>query len=150
MKFLIRFITRNAAGGVEYNDKIIDTAAVTIGRATDQILHLRDKRVRLQHARIEAEAGGARLTTGTLSGVTVNGRSQSDARLVAGDVVEIGSNVLTVIAPERGADFAFSFELRSDANAEHFVANWSSATSGLAGWRLRRHDEASCFDHDGW
>jgi hypothetical protein len=136
--FLIRFITRNAAGGVEYNDKIVDSPAITIGRATDQTLHLRDKRVRLQHARIEATSAGVHLTTGTLSGVTVNGRSQNDVRLVVGDVVEIGSNILKVIAAERGADFAFSFELRSDATAEHFVANWSSDATGLARWSKRR------------
>lgn len=138
VKFLIRFMTRNAAGGIEYNDKIVAAAAITIGRATDQTLHLRDKRVRLQHARIELEAGGARITTGTLSGVTVNGRSQSDARLAVGDVVEIGSNILTVIATEKGADFALSFELQRDASAEHFVADWSSDASGIGGWSKRR------------
>lgn len=138
MKFLIRFKTRNAAGGFEYNDKIVVAAAITIGRATDQTLHLRDKRVRLQHAKIELDAGGARITTGTLSGVTVNGRSQSEARLAVGDVVEIGSNILTVIATEKGADFALSFELQSDASAEHFVADWNSGASGIAGWSKRR------------
>jgi predicted CXXCH cytochrome family protein len=138
VKFLIRFIIRNAAGGAEYNDKIIDAAAITIGRATDQTLHLRDKRVRLQHARIEAAPGGVHITSGTLPGVTVNGRSQSDALLAVGDVVEIGSNILNVIPAERGADFAISFELRSDANAEHFVAGWSTDATGIAGWSKRR------------
>jgi predicted CXXCH cytochrome family protein len=138
VKFLLRFITRNAAGGVEYHDKLLETAAVTIGRATDQTLHLRDKRVRLQHARIEPQAGAVHITTGTSSGVTVNGRSQTDARLLVGDVIEIGSNILHIIAPERGADFALSFELRADASAEHFIADWSSPASGLAGWSKRR------------
>lgn len=138
MKFLIRFITSNAAGGVEYNDKLIDAAAITIGRATDQTLHLRDKRVRLQHARIEAQAGVMHITTGMLSGVTVNGRSQSDARLMLGDAVEIGSNILRVLEPERGADFAISFELRADASADHQVADWGAQTSGVRGWSKRR------------
>ena len=53
MRYLIRFITRNPAGGVEHHDKIIDTPVITMGRATDQVLHLRDRRVRLQHAQIE-------------------------------------------------------------------------------------------------
>ena len=48
MKYLIRFITRNAAGGVEQNDKIVDAPAITIGRATDQVLHIKDRRARLQ------------------------------------------------------------------------------------------------------
>jgi len=138
VKFLLRFITRNAAGGVEHNDKLIDAPVITIGRATDQTLHLRDKRVRLQHARIEAQAGAMHIKTGMLSGVTVNGRSQSDARLVPGDVVEIGSNILRVLEPERDADFAISFELRADASSEHLVADWGAQSSGLGGWSKRR------------
>ena len=111
---------------------------MTIGRATDQTLHLRDKRVRLQHARIEAPDGALHVSTGALSGVTVNGRSQRDARLEVGDVIEIGSNILRVIEPERGAAFAISFELRADASAEHFVADWNADAVGLAGWSKRR------------
>ena len=110
MKFLIRFITRNAAGGVEQHDKLIDSATITIGRATDQTLHLRDKRVRLQHATLEYQAEHVHISTGALSGVTINGRSQRDARLAVGDVIEIGSNVLRVIEPEDGAQFAITFE----------------------------------------
>jgi hypothetical protein len=136
--YLIRFITRNAAGGVENNDRIIDAPVLTIGRATDQTLHLRDKRVQLQHAKLEETSGTVHLTTSTLSGVTVNGRSQRDARLVIGDVVEIGSNILRVIEPENGADFALSFELSADASAEHFVTEWSTQATGLGGWSKRR------------
>ncbi len=138
MKYLIRFITRNAAGGVEHNDKLVDAPAITIGRATDQTLHLRDKRVRLQHAKIEAKAGDVYISTSALSGVTVNGRSQRDARLVVGDVVEIGSNILRVIEPDKGAGFAITFELSATASSKHFVADWSTQASGVGGWSKRR------------
>lgn len=138
MKFLIRFISSNAAGGADHKDKFVDADALTIGRATDQTLHIRDKRVRLQHATIAAQDGAVHIVTGALSGVTVNGRSQRDARLAVGDVIEIGSNILRVIEPERDAAFAISFELRRDASAEHFVQDWSAPASGLAGWSKRR------------
>jgi hypothetical protein len=138
VKFLIRFITGNAAGGVEHHDRLVESAAITIGRATDQTLHLRDKRVRLQHAKLESQAGEIHITTGALSGVTVNGRSQRDARLVVGDVVEIGSNILRIIAPEGGADFALTFELSGDASSEHFVSDWSTQASGVGGWSKRK------------
>lgn len=138
MKYLVRFITRNAAGGVEHNDRIVDALTITIGRATDQTLHLRDKRVRLQHATIESQAGTVHITTSALSGVTVNGRSQRDTRLVVGDVIEIGSNILRVIEPDDGIDFAITFELSEDASSEHFVADWSSPVSGIGGWSKRR------------
>ena len=138
MKVLIRFITENAAGGVEQNDKIVDAPAITIGRATDQILHLRDRRARLQHAVIEQKSGGVHLSSSALTGVVVNGRSQRDVRLNAGDVIEVGANVLRVIDAPDGVDFAITFELSSDASPDHFVAQWSAPASGVAGWSKRR------------
>ncbi len=138
MKFLVRFIARNAAGGVEYHDRAIEAAAITIGRATDQTLHLRDKRVRLQHAKIEAQSGHIHITTSALSGVTINGRSQREARLVVGDVVEIGSNVLTIIEPEGAAEFALTFELSGAASDEHFVSDWNADVRTVGGWNKRQ------------
>ena len=138
MRHLIRFITKNAAGGVEHTDKIVEAPIITLGRATDQVLHLRDRRVRLQHAQIEAKNDDFHIRTNALTGIVVNGRSQRDVRLVVGDVVEIGSNVLRVIEPPDGVDFALTFELSMDASSEHFVTSWSAAVSGLGGWSKRR------------
>ena len=73
MKFLIRFITTNAAGGLEHSDKHIEEPVITIGRATDQVLHLRDRRARLQHATIEDRDGKVHLSSSALAGVMVNG-----------------------------------------------------------------------------
>ncbi|MEL7184866.1 MAG: FHA domain-containing protein [Pseudomonadota bacterium] len=138
MKYLIRFITQTAAGGVEQNDRIVDAPAITLGRATDQVLQLKDKRARLQHARIEAARDGATLTSNVRSGVTVNGRSQSEATLQVGDVIEIGENVIKVIAAPPDVAFAISFELSPDASSDHVVAEWSAPNDSVAGWSKRR------------
>jgi len=138
MKTLIRFITSNAAGGVEYHDRTVDLPAITIGRATDQVLHLRDKRARLQHAQIEPRDSGVHVTTTTLAGVSINGKSQRDARLQVGDVIEVGANIIRVIDPPDGVDFAISFELSEDASGEHLETSWSTPASGIAGWSKRR------------
>jgi pSer/pThr/pTyr-binding forkhead associated (FHA) protein len=135
---LIRFITRTAAGSVEQHDKIVEAAAITIGRATDQVLHLRDKRARLQHAQIERKAGEVRITSGALAGVTVNGRSQRDVKLDVGDVIEVGANIIRVIDAPEGVDVAISFELSNDASAEHYEADWSAPAVGIGGWNKRR------------
>ena len=45
-----------------------------------------------------------------LAGVTVNGRSQRDARLMTGDVIEVGANILRVIDAEGVADFGAGFD----------------------------------------
>ena len=138
MKYLIQFITKNAAGGVEQNDKIVDAPIISIGRATDQVLHLQDRRVRLQHATIEQQSDGVHITTSALSGVSVNGRSKRDAKLASGDVIEIGSNVMRVIDAPDGVDFAITFELSDAASSDHFVTSWSAPVSGVGGWSKRR------------
>ena len=138
MKYLIRFITRNAAGGVEHSDKVVDAAVITIGRATDQVLHLKDRRARLQHAIIEQQVDGVHISTNALTGVVVNGRSQRSAKLTTGDVIEVGSNILRVIDAPDGIDFALTFELSADASTGHFVENWTAPVSGIGGWSKRR------------
>ena len=138
MKYLIRFITRTPAGGVEQNDRIVDAPAITLGRATDQVIQLRDKRARLQHARIEAGHDGAQLISEVRTGVTVNGRSQREAQLKVGDVIEIGANIIRVIEPPPEVAFAISFELSDDASSDHYVAEWSAQSDTIAGWSKRR------------
>jgi predicted CXXCH cytochrome family protein len=126
MKFLVRFITRNSAGGVESHDRIIDAPVITMGRATDQMLHLQDRRARLQHAQLEEQDGAVRITTAALAGVDINGRSQRDAKLAAGDVVKVGSNILSVIEPPEGVDFAVTFELDADADESAVEYDWQT------------------------
>jgi hypothetical protein len=141
MKFLIRFISRNAAGGVEHHDRLIDSRIITMGRATDQMLHLQDRRARLEHARLEEQGGKVHITTGALAGVEVNGRSQRDARLAVGDVVEVGSNILRVIEPPPGTDFAFTFELSAEAGREaaaggHYAGDVRAVSMRKLAWML--------------
>ncbi len=138
MAYLIRFISKNAAGGNEQHDRRIETGPITIGRSTDQVLHLKDRRARLQHAVIEARNGDFHITTGTLAGVIVNGKSQRDARLSPGDTIEVGANIIRVIDPPDGFDFAITFELSEAADGEHLVSKWSSPASGLGGFSKRR------------
>ena len=138
MKFLVRFITTNAAGGLEYNDKHIEESVITIGRATDQVLHLRDRRTRLNHATIEDRDGKVHLASSVLAGVMVNGHSQRDTRLVAGDIIEVGSNVLRVIEPPDGFDFALTFELKAEVSSDDVVPSLSTDILSDVGAGKRR------------
>ena len=131
MKYLIRFITQNAAGGTEHHDKVVDTRVITIGRATDQVLHLKDKRSRLQHAVIEEKSGGIHISTSALAGVTVNGKTRRDARLSVGDVIEVGANILRVVEPPPEVDFAITFELNAEARSEDLAQDWSAASAAV-------------------
>lgn len=138
MRHLIQFITSNAAGGVEHHDRTVDGPIVTIGRATDQVLHLKDRRARLQHAQIERKDSAFHITSNALAGVTVNGKSRRDARLAVGDVIEVGANIIRVIEAPANVDFAISFELSKDATDEHLATEWSTPPVGIAGWSKRK------------
>jgi len=138
VQVLIRFLTRTPAGSVEHSDKLVDVPAVTIGRATDQVLKLRDKRARLQHATIHRDGGELKVTSPALAGVTVNGRSQREASLSAGDTIEVGANIIRILDAPHGVDVALSFELSADASEEHFEADWSEPAAGIGGWGKRR------------
>jgi len=138
VRALLRFISKNAAGDLEHSDKLISAPAITIGRATDQLLHLRDRRARLQHASIEARNGDMHIVSSAMAGVTVNGRSQRDAKLSIGDTIEVGANILSVIEAPDGVDIALSFELSDAADAEHLEQSWTIPATGVAGWSKRR------------
>lgn len=115
MRAVIRFLARGTAGTVEQRDKIFEGDAITLGRATDQVLHLKDRRVALKAARIFRRGDRVLVTSHEVAGVIVNGLLCRDAALGPGDVVTIGSNTLRFLEPPAGFDVAFTFELDATA-----------------------------------
>lgn len=115
MRAVIRFLARGTAGTVEQRDKVFEGDAITLGRATDQVLHLKDRRVGLNAARIFRRGDRVLITSNEVAGVIVNGLLCRDAALGPGDVVAIGSNTLRFFEPPAGLDVAFTFELDATA-----------------------------------
>lgn len=138
MNCLLRFISRTAAGSTEQTDRIVAAPVITIGRATDQVLHIRDRRARLEHARIEPQEDGIYVTSTSVAGVVVNGRSVRNAKLAVGDSIEIGANILRIIEPPTGVDFALSFELSTSASRDDFVADWSASLTSAGRFSKRQ------------
>jgi len=138
MRCLIRFLTQRPGGTVEQHDRVFEGSVVTLGRATDQVLHLKDHRVALQHARIEQKKDELRITAGTPTGMAVNNRSCREAALKTGDVIEIGANLITIIDTPAGFDFAITFELQAQARTEDVGSPWGALTLEGSGWSKRR------------
>lgn len=111
MRALIRFISRGPGGAALQRDRIFDGEVITLGRATDQVINLKDRRVELEHARIVRAGGRILVSSRALTGVLVNGTVCRDASLAVGDALQIGANVIRLIAPPAGFDLAFTFEL---------------------------------------
>lgn len=118
MKVLIRFIRRLESGAVEHHDRTFDGERLTLGRGTGQDIHLRDRRVALEHAEIRKVGTGYEISTRGVSGITVNDSFCRKASLKLGDSVYIGSNILKIIQPPESHDFAFTFELDPEAREE--------------------------------
>lgn len=71
---------------------------MTIGRGTDNALVLVDERVSRRHARLAARDGALILTDlDSTNGIRVNGARAREIAIGAGDVIEIGDTVLTVV-----------------------------------------------------
>ncbi len=117
MRALVRFLTRTAEGATEQRDKVFDTETLTLGRGTDQTIHLRDPRTALEHATIAGREGNIVLRALTLTGVLLNGTITRSVVLKTGDTIRMGDNLLTVIEPPPGFDFALTFELAPDVSA---------------------------------
>lgn len=117
MRVLIRFLRRSPAGAIEQKDKLYDGEAVTLGRATDQVVQLKDRRAALAHAQIILRSGRPVLVSHVPGGVLVNGTLQREARLRVGDTVALGANVLRILEPPSGCELSFSFELDPEARS---------------------------------
>ncbi|MGQ0384742.1 MAG: cytochrome c3 family protein [Gammaproteobacteria bacterium] len=118
MRVLIRFLRRGQAGAVEAKERLFDGEAVTLGRSTDQTLHLKDRRVALRHARIAMRGGTPVISSRAEGGLVVNDMLCREAALQPGDEIRLGANVLRVFDPPAGVDLAFSFELDAGTAAE--------------------------------
>ena len=116
MRALIRFLTKASGGATETRERIVDGDVITLGRATDRTLHLKDLRVALEHARIFRSGGRTLIACKSPAQVIVNGSVRRDAELNIGDAVQIGANTLRLIEAPPGFDLAFTFELESTAD----------------------------------
>lgn len=137
MRVLIRFVRRGQAGAVEHKERLFDGEAVTLGRSTDQVLHLKDRRVALKHARITLRGAVPVISSKAPGGIVVNDALCREAALRPGDVIRIGANVLTVLAPPQGVDLAFSFELDPEAAAGEAGLEPHRLDLAAIGWRRR-------------
>lgn len=90
-------ILREIAPDGSRNDLRFDGGPVTIGRATDNILVLRDSRVSRHHGRLTARQGAlVYRDLGSTNGSRVNGVEIDEVVLGAGDRIELGDTVLVV------------------------------------------------------
>jgi predicted CXXCH cytochrome family protein len=133
VRALIRFLTRTPGGALATRERIFDAEALTLGRATDQALQFKDRRVAYQHARIYRRGDRTVLSCRPPATVAVNDTLVRDTELVVGDVLRLGANVLTILAPPAGFDLALTFELEAEASEADFAADGSALRLAVPG-----------------
>jgi len=90
-------VLREVAPDGSQRELTLDGGPVTIGRATDNNLVLRDSRVSRYHGRLAARAGAlVYRDLGSTNGSRVNGVEIDEVVLGAGDRIEVGDTVLVV------------------------------------------------------
>ena len=110
MRCLIRNVTRKRSG-LSHDDHPFDHDHLTIGRAPSHAIFLSDLRVALNHARISKTPDGKfQIVAQALSGVRVNGETIDMAVLKTGDVINVGSCKISVVAPPEGYEFCVEVE----------------------------------------
>ena len=116
MRILVRQITHKTKGGATHQDHLLAGSRLTLGRGTDQDIHLPNLRVALAHAElVESADGRIRLQTNIASGFRYNGSAVQSAVISAGDRIEIGSFLLEFSAT---SDADFAVDVSEDAAAK--------------------------------
>ena len=133
MRVLILFVTHAPGGALETRERSFEGEALTLGRATDQVLQFKDRRVAFQHARIYRRGERSVLACRPPATIAVNDALVRDAELNVGDVLRIGANLLTIVAPPPGVDLALTFELDPQASAADLEVPSASLRLALPG-----------------
>lgn len=137
MRALLRFLTRAPGGAIAIRERTFDGEALTLGRATDQVLQFKDRRVAFQHARIVRRGDRTLLSCRPPATIAVNDALVRNAEIGVGDVVRLGANVLTMLEPPVGFDLALSFELGAEASEADLDAGGTPLRLAVGGFGKR-------------
>ena len=122
MSFLIRTIDTTAAGREIVRDRGIEKDAITIGRASENDIHLPDLAVEQRHVQLSLGDDG-RLTAQSLGGLgfAIDGRTQTEASIDpdVGSELALGSARLAISRADGGqvGSHAGRKTLREEADA---------------------------------
>ena len=106
----------------EVPQKTVDlrVGAVTIGRATDSDIHIKDSTVSSQHAKIVTYFDASYIEDlESTNGTFVNGKRVQKHILNPGDVISVGTHTLKVESEQVTADVTGSFADEAEGTVQH-------------------------------
>ncbi|MDX1733747.1 MAG: cytochrome c3 family protein, partial [Halioglobus sp.] len=134
-KVLLRQVFRQGDART-LHDLELDTREISIGSASENTLTLSGAGMLPRHARIKL---GRRPSVRSLDGgaLQVNGEDRRKCRLSPGDRIGLGGNLLTLLDPPPGFDFALMVEQEAGAAARASEFTQPAVSDGVP-WSLPR------------
>ena len=117
MEILVTFVSVNARGQAQRDQRRLAGPQLSVGRGTQCQIHLPDPRVALSSTEITVTEQGAAIRSEPGS-IQVNGRPVDGTLLAVGDRVEIGPYLLEVGSPPPGVGLALTVTLVSPLAAK--------------------------------
>lgn len=110
MRARLIYITTQRSGAKLQQEKVVEVDALTVGRATDNVIQIHGLTIAYEHATILAEAGDVVVASRGDAALSVNGRRVPRSRLVVGDKVRIGTYELVMLEPQADEQLALRIE----------------------------------------
>lgn len=141
MQLLLRQITYDSSGLPEYADSELARDNIVIGRSPQSDIHLLDKGIAAEHARIGKSGEKLRLIAAKGQTFILNGENQKQADLKTGDEIRIGAQTFTCVTAPTGFDLALEWqfvEMPGDALSEAYRTSLTQLkfSSRKASWIL--------------
>ncbi|MFT7246522.1 MAG: hypothetical protein ACI82A_003898, partial [Candidatus Azotimanducaceae bacterium] len=105
MRLIVRYIESKSV-----QQSIFDGSVATIGRGTDQVIQIADRRLPLAHSALSVNAGKLTLSASGEHRFSVNGLLSKRSLLVAGDEVDISGHQLRILPGETDAEYVVEVE----------------------------------------
>ena len=105
MRIIIRYIESKSV-----QQSVFDGNVATIGRGTDQVIQIADRRLPLAHSKLSLTSGKLTLAANGEHRFTVNDSITKRSALTPGDEVDISGHALRVKEGEDGAEFVIEVE----------------------------------------
>ena len=109
MRLIVRYIESKSV-----QQSSFDGSVATIGRGTDQVIQIADRRLPLAHSTLSLSSGQLTLTANGEHRFTVNDQLSKRSVLVVGDEIDISGHQLRILPGEDDAEFILEVERSSE------------------------------------
>src|SRR5437588_2653756 len=110
MRARLLHVTLRRSGARARKEEVVEVERLTVGRGTDNALHIPGLTVALHHCVLVKRPDGIYVEPADARDLRVNGRVTTGQRLAKGDVVRVGQRELRVLDMQGSEDLTLEIE----------------------------------------